>query len=48
MKAMIEDLRITRVDGNPYVDRSESEIAWMLLHEELKRQHKRLCPPRGA
>jgi len=43
IKQMIRDLKNSRRKGNPYVGRSESEIAKMLLLIEVGRQHKRLC-----
>ena len=46
LSAMIDDLRTSRADGNPYLDRSVSEVARMLLADELRRQHKRFCPER--
>ena len=48
LSAMIEDLRTTRSEGNPYIGRSVSEVAWMLLSEELQRQHTRYCPVKGS
>lgn len=48
LKAMIQALRVSKADSNPYFGRSESDIARMLLSVELTRQHKRFCPDRAV
>jgi hypothetical protein len=42
MKKMITDLRKTNCKDNRYFNRSESEIAKMLLEQSLKTEHSRL------
>lgn len=43
MKKMIADLRKTNSKDNRYFNRSESEIAKMLLEQYLKVEHGRLA-----
>ena len=42
VKKMIADLRKTNRKDNRYFDRSESEIAKMLLEQSLKTEHRQL------
>lgn len=44
LKRMLGELAKSRHGDNPYVGRSESEIAKMLLREPLEKKHKRFCP----
>lgn len=43
LKSMIKTLSKTRAEGNPFVDRSESEIARMLLVQEVQRLFNLHC-----
>lgn len=42
-KSMIRDLKKRQDDDNPYANRSESEIAKMLLAKILPAEHRRFC-----
>jgi hypothetical protein len=41
MKKMIKDLQKSNVDGNPYLKRSESEVAKMILQPALLKEHQK-------
>jgi hypothetical protein len=43
IKSMIKDLKISESKNNPFVGRSESDIAKLLLLSEIRREHKRFC-----
>lgn len=39
---MIQDLKKSKNSSNPYINRSESEIAKMILHPALEKEHKKI------
>jgi hypothetical protein len=43
IKTVIAELKAAKHGGNPYIGRSESEIAKMLLIKEVTRAQKRYC-----
>ena len=48
LKILIGELKRSSRENNPYLSRSESEIAKMLLTREVNREHERLCRSAAA